>query len=428
MPDIGDVEFNDAPDLFADFVYTKTTEALTDSATTVTVEDTSLFPDTDAVTAMPFFMTIESPLTYPHTFEIVQVTEVDTDTNTLTITRGRRGTTAVAHGNTTYMKSTISAQTLKNVAFGYFGSGLPTSDLSVYNYGDRFFDADTYTPYYLGKEGVYSTWKPYGNPVSESIVGSDSSSDESLYFIYDTVTSAAKSGDYVGDRRYIVSPLNDQPGIGIGGKDFRTDPFSNGELAITSVNNGFALVTTRYHLTISGLATGDFAAIQFNGWGEVAMTAVQATLDGTLHITASDGVTFIGGGAISVPTLTMSLHTAQSGITITEFWVEVSMVGGVPNTVDHTSRPSLDVITPTSGHIPLTWVDSDPDLVNFRVYVQDVTDAVSDVIPLSAATFDYDFTGTVACPLVSGHDYSFDVGTRNPFGVGFSDGQTVTAI
>lgn len=139
-------------DLYSDFVYTRTLVDIDATATTIDVEDVSLFPSNTVLAKGDLWLTFESPLTYPNTFEVVKVTSVDTVNKTLTVVRGQDGTTAAAHPFGTYLKGALTAGMLHRARAGLSGTTVPTgTDPDLYQAGDPFYETST------GKSYVYDS-------------------------------------------------------------------------------------------------------------------------------------------------------------------------------------------------------------------------------------------------------------------------------
>lgn len=129
-------------DVYRDFVYTRNTVAVTDTDTTITVEDVSLFPPAALVAKQDFYVAFESGLTYPHTFEIMKLKSVDTALKQLTVQRGQGGTVAVPHSIATYIKGTLTSDMLRRLRSGLYGTQLPSNDADGLVIGDRFYHQD----------------------------------------------------------------------------------------------------------------------------------------------------------------------------------------------------------------------------------------------------------------------------------------------
>lgn len=94
-------------DLYTNFAFCRITSSITSTATSINVDDTSSLPSASQMAAQNFYMTFDSLLVHPSTFEIVQVTNVSG--STLTLVRGVEGTTAQAHSNGCLMRGSLTA-------------------------------------------------------------------------------------------------------------------------------------------------------------------------------------------------------------------------------------------------------------------------------------------------------------------------------
>lgn len=103
-------------DLYANFVFGTTTAAVAATDTTVVVDDVTSFPTNTTLATGSFWLTFESSLTHPNTFEIVQLTNVNTSTKTLTVVRAQESTTAAAHPVGTVVKGALTAGMLGRAA------------------------------------------------------------------------------------------------------------------------------------------------------------------------------------------------------------------------------------------------------------------------------------------------------------------------
>lgn len=126
-------------DVYRDLVYTRNTSAIGTADTSIQVEDVSLFPSSVLLAKSDFWLTIESSLSYPNTFEIVKLTSVNTSTKTLTVVRAQAGTVASAHSIATYIKGTLTSDMLRRVRSGLYGTTLPAPDADIFLPGDRFY-------------------------------------------------------------------------------------------------------------------------------------------------------------------------------------------------------------------------------------------------------------------------------------------------
>lgn len=153
-------------DLFKDFVYTRSTVTIGPTDTVWTVEDVSLFPANTLLAKGDFYLVIESSLSYPNTFEIVKLTNVNTATKNLTVVRAQAGTFASSHPIATYIKAPLTSDMLRRIRAGYYGNSLPVIDSDIYNPGDQFW--------HLGEQRYYA-YQPYAVPITEKFQRADSS-------------------------------------------------------------------------------------------------------------------------------------------------------------------------------------------------------------------------------------------------------------
>lgn len=143
-------------DLYRDFVFTRNTVPVAPGDTAITVEDVSLFPSNMLLAKGDFYVAFESTLTYPHTFEICKLTNVNTATKTLTLVRGQAGTTAQGHSIVTYIKGTLTSDMLKRARAAFAGTTAPTPDADVFLTGDRFYHSGEGRYYaYTGRAGYF---------------------------------------------------------------------------------------------------------------------------------------------------------------------------------------------------------------------------------------------------------------------------------
>jgi hypothetical protein len=134
-------------DVYYDFVYTRNSSAIGATDTSIIVEDVSLFPANAILAKADFWLCIESSLSYPNTFEIVKLTNVDTSTKTLTVVRGQAGTAGIAHSIATYIKGALTSDMVRRARAGLSGTSLPPVDTDLFTVGDRFFHLNE-TRYY----------------------------------------------------------------------------------------------------------------------------------------------------------------------------------------------------------------------------------------------------------------------------------------
>lgn len=166
------------PDLLYDFAYAKLAVDLTEDANEILVDDVTHLPaNSDFVLGEPnskprmFWMTIESQLTNPNTFEIVQVVGVDAEGRRLLVQRGQQGTDRCAHSAGTYIKGAITAAMLRKLALGIGGAGLPVPDGGPgawFDDGQQFYNTTEHAWYYLN--GGTGAWAPLAAPSGGDIV------------------------------------------------------------------------------------------------------------------------------------------------------------------------------------------------------------------------------------------------------------------
>lgn len=111
-------------DLYSNFAFCRVTSNVLSTDTTINVDDVSSLPTTAQASAADFYMTFDSALTHPSTFEVVKVTAVGT--STITVVRAQEGTSAQAHSQGTIMRGALTAGMLARLAAGYNGSYVPT--------------------------------------------------------------------------------------------------------------------------------------------------------------------------------------------------------------------------------------------------------------------------------------------------------------
>jgi hypothetical protein len=126
-------------DLYRDFVFTRNTTTVAPTDTAITVEDVSLFPSNTMLTKGDFYLAFESSLSYPPTFEIMKLTNVNAATKTLTVIRAQAGTTAQTHAIVTYIKGTLTSDMLRRARWAFSGTSAPAPDADVFGVGDRFY-------------------------------------------------------------------------------------------------------------------------------------------------------------------------------------------------------------------------------------------------------------------------------------------------
>lgn len=143
-------------DLYRDFVFTRNTVQTSSSDTQIQVEDVSLFPSNALLAKSEFYVAFESTLSYPHSFEIVRITSIDTTAKILNVVRAQAGTTAVAHSIVTYIKGTLTSDMLRRARSGLSAPVAPTPDADIFLPGDRFFNT-TDSRYYIftGRAGHF---------------------------------------------------------------------------------------------------------------------------------------------------------------------------------------------------------------------------------------------------------------------------------
>lgn len=126
-------------DLYQDFAYATVTADVAAIDTTVAVDDVSTFPSNTLLAKADLWAVFDSALTHPNTFELVRVVSVDATANTLQLSRGQEGTTALAHPQGAVLKSPLTAEMLVRVRTGPSGSALPAADTDLFRKGDRFY-------------------------------------------------------------------------------------------------------------------------------------------------------------------------------------------------------------------------------------------------------------------------------------------------
>lgn len=137
------------PDLYYDFVFGSTTASVLVGDSTATLDDVTSFPPNTALAKGDFYLTFDSALTHPTTFETVKVTNVNTTTKVITFTPAA----ATAHAIGTYAKGTLTAGMLKRLRAGLSGTIVPSQDDSIYAIGDPFLLTTTNTLYVYTSTG-----------------------------------------------------------------------------------------------------------------------------------------------------------------------------------------------------------------------------------------------------------------------------------
>lgn len=221
-------------DLYKDFVYTKTTASVTSGSTTVTVDDTSLLPTNTALSSADFWMVFDSTLTYPNTFEIVKLTNVNTGTSTITITRGQGGTTAQSHTSGTLLKGALTADMMTRVSRKYralatattsslaLGASDSTTTIAM-SCGYRLYSISTSRP---ARVRLYTTTAARTADLGR-VIGTDPASTAGV--VLDFVTTAAST-------TYSLSPLVD-------GADLEGTPSANIPMTVTNNDTSTGTVT-----------------------------------------------------------------------------------------------------------------------------------------------------------------------------------------
>jgi hypothetical protein len=126
-------------DYYKDFVFTRNTTTVAAGDTAITVEDVSLFPSNAILAKGQFYIAFESSLSYPPTFEIMQLLSINAATKTLNVLRAQAGTTAVSHAIVTYIKGTLTSDMVRRARWGYSGTAAPAPDSDLFGIGDRFY-------------------------------------------------------------------------------------------------------------------------------------------------------------------------------------------------------------------------------------------------------------------------------------------------
>lgn len=121
------------PDLYYDFVFGQVNATINSGDTTATLDDVSTFPSNTMLAKGDFYVTFDSPLTHPSTFEVVKVTNVNTTSKVITFTPSSAG-----HAIGTAVKGTLTAGMLQRIRAGLSGSSVPAQDNSIYSVGDQF--------------------------------------------------------------------------------------------------------------------------------------------------------------------------------------------------------------------------------------------------------------------------------------------------
>lgn len=118
-------------DLYKNFAFCQATVSIGATDLTITVDDTSSLPTNTDLASADFWLTIESTLTHPNTFEIVKLTNVNTGTNVLTVTRGQESTTGQAHSSGAVLKGALTAAMLTRLAPSRATATATTSSLAA---------------------------------------------------------------------------------------------------------------------------------------------------------------------------------------------------------------------------------------------------------------------------------------------------------
>jgi len=126
--------------LVRDFVFATLDGDIDDAVTSIVVDDVSTFPTDAELAKAPLYLTIESDLVHPATFEIVKLTSVDFTTLTLTVARGELGTTAQAHLSGTMIKGALTADIVRRFRAALASMDrLPPPDGDVFVPGDQVY-------------------------------------------------------------------------------------------------------------------------------------------------------------------------------------------------------------------------------------------------------------------------------------------------
>lgn len=167
-------------DLFADFVYCKTVGSVSIGDTTVSVDDVSTFPSNTVLAKGEFYVAFESTLVYPNTFEIVQVSSVNSGSKVLTLAAA----TVAAHAIGTYVKATLGSAQVRRIRAGLSGTTTPVgTDSDLYEVGDRFFNTVTGLSYVYTSSGfvlVVSTVRKTATATTVSLAPNASDTSTSI--------------------------------------------------------------------------------------------------------------------------------------------------------------------------------------------------------------------------------------------------------
>lgn len=219
-------------DFYGNFVFAKTTASISSTDTTVTVDDVSSLPSNAALSAADCWLVFESNLSHPNSFEIVKLTNVNSSTNTITITRGQDGTTGATHTSGTLVKGVLTAGMLTRLAPARTTSTATTASLVA-------GASSTSVPITLGK-----TYKLLAIQTSAAArvrlytTSAAQTSDLGRAIGTDPTSSAGVVLDYVttGTSAYSLSPLVD-------GTSLESTPTASIPMTVTNTGSSSAAIT-----------------------------------------------------------------------------------------------------------------------------------------------------------------------------------------
>jgi hypothetical protein len=168
-------------DLYYDFVFGTLASSSAVGDTVVSLDDVSSFPSNTVLAKGDFWVTLDSSLTHPNSFESVKVTAVDTTAKTLTVSPAL----SQPHSIGTTAKGSITAGVLGRLRAGLTGTTVPSgTDSDLYRIGDRFFEQSTGLTYIYGASGFKAlsvdrmrylgAWQSGGSYVPNDVVSYNS--------------------------------------------------------------------------------------------------------------------------------------------------------------------------------------------------------------------------------------------------------------
>lgn len=184
-------------DYYKDFAYCLTTSSITNSATSIPVDETSRIPSGTILAKSEFFMTlVDSTTPATPVFEIVQVTAKSTSSGAgnLTVVRAQSGSSASAFPSGAAVKSALSKSELLRVRAFLSGTSTPPAyDSDLYVTGDPYarLNADGTLDIYVLDGAATPSWRRLVTYATRTTVGITTSSLATNATGTGTVTFAA---------------------------------------------------------------------------------------------------------------------------------------------------------------------------------------------------------------------------------------------